>query len=34
MSKEEEYLEKNIKGILQQMVFSVLRDKPEYPVNY
>lgn len=34
MSKAEEYLQKNVRGILQPMVFAVLRDKPEDPVSH
>ncbi|MCQ2820605.1 MAG: hypothetical protein MJ252_25345 [archaeon] len=32
MSKVEEYLEKDIRGILQPMLFAVLREEPADPV--
>lgn len=33
MSKAEDYLQKNVRGILQPMVSAVLLDKPEDPVS-
>ena len=33
MLKPEEYLKKNVRGILQPMVSAVLMDKPKDPVN-
>lgn len=33
MSKAEEYLQKNVRGILQPMVSAVLLDKPKDPVS-
>lgn len=32
MSKTEDYLQKNVRGILQPMVSAVLLDKPKDPV--
>lgn len=32
MSKTEDYLQKNVRGILQPMVSAVLSDKPKDPV--
>jgi len=34
MLKPEEYLKKNVRGILQPMVSAVLMDKPKDPVNH
>lgn len=34
MSKEEEYLKQNVRGILQPMVKEILSQKPKEPVNF
>lgn len=34
MSKAEEYLKQNVRGILQPMVNAVLSEKPKNPVNF
>ena len=33
MSNQNEYLQKNVRGILQPMVSAVLSEKPKDPVN-
>ena len=34
MMKAEEYLQQNVRGILQSMVSAVLLEKPKDPVKY